>query len=186
MRSLAAIPLLPERNTSPTVSAPLDELRSRLPALTLSDEHRLGRRLDGLRRTRDPQARARQLERIAADVVVAEERIARRRAAVPVVRYPEELPVSARRDDIAAALRDAQVVVVAGETGSGKTTQLPKIALELGRGVRGRIGHTQPRRIAARSVAERIAEELRPPSGRSSATRCGSATTCPTRRWSSS
>ncbi len=147
------------------MSAPLDELRSRLPALTLSDEHRLGRRLDGLRRTRDPQARARQLERIAADVVVAEERIARRRAAVPVVRYPEELPVSARRDDIAAALRDSQVVVVAGETGSGKTTQLPKIALELGRGVRGRIGHTQPRRIAARSVAERIAEELETPLG---------------------
>ncbi|MFP5373104.1 MAG: ATP-dependent RNA helicase HrpA, partial [Actinomycetes bacterium] len=95
----------------------------------------------------------------------AEERIARRRAAVPVVGYPAELPVSARRDDIAAALRDHQVVVVAGETGSGKTTQLPKIALELGRGVRGRIGHTQPRRIAARSVAERIAEELDSPLG---------------------
>ncbi len=98
-------------------------------------------------------------------MAAAEERIARRRAAVPVVTYPEELPVSARRDDIAAALRDAQVVVVAGETGSGKTTQLPKIALELGRGVRGRIGHTQPRRIAARSVAERIAEELASPLG---------------------
>jgi ATP-dependent helicase HrpA len=129
------------------------------------DEHRLRRRLDGLRKTRDPQARARQRERIAADVVTAEERIARRRAAVPVVGYPEDLPVSGRREDIAAALRDAQVVVVAGETGSGKTTQLPKIALELGRGVRGRIGHTQPRRIAARSVAERIAEELGTPLG---------------------
>jgi len=76
------------------------------------------------------------------------------------VRYPEELPVSARRADIAAAIRDHQVVVVAGETGSGKTTQIPKICLELGRGVRGRIGHTQPRRIAARTVAERVAEEL--------------------------
>ncbi|WP_116450923.1 ATP-dependent RNA helicase HrpA [Blastococcus litoris] len=141
------------------------ELRQRLAALALADEHRLRRRLDGLRKTRDPQARARQRERIAADVATAEERIARRRAAVPVVSYPEELPVSARRDDIAEALRTSQVVVVAGETGSGKTTQLPKIALELGRGVRGRIGHTQPRRIAARSVAERIAEELGTPLG---------------------
>jgi ATP-dependent helicase HrpA len=159
-----------ERNPSPTVSAPSDppsdrELRERLSQLTLADEHRLRRRLDGLRKTRDPQARTRQLERTAADVAAAEARIARRRASVPVVSYPEELPVSARRDDIAAALRDNQVVVVAGETGSGKTTQLPKIALELGRGVRGRIGHTQPRRIAARSVAERIAEELDSPLG---------------------
>ncbi|MFL6094796.1 MAG: ATP-dependent RNA helicase HrpA, partial [Blastococcus sp.] len=147
------------------MSAPADDLRARLPELTLQDEHRLRRRLDGLRKTRDPQARQRQRDRIAADVATAEARIAARRAAVPAVTYPEELPVSARRDDIAAALRDAQVVVVAGETGSGKTTQLPKIALELGRGVRGRIGHTQPRRIAARSVAERIAEELDSPLG---------------------
>jgi ATP-dependent helicase HrpA len=159
------MPSTPERNASPTVSAPNDDLRARLSALTLADEHRLGRRLDGLRRTRDQQARERQRERIAADVVAAEERIARRRAAVPEVSYPDELPVSQRRDDIAAALRDHQVVVVAGETGSGKTTQLPKIALELGRGIRGRIGHTQPRRIAARSVAERIAEELDSPLG---------------------
>lgn len=149
----------------PEIPAPEPELRERLAALTLADEHRLRRRLDGLRTTRDPQARARQRERIAADVAAAEQRIARRRAAVPVVTYPEELPVSARRDDIAEALRTSQVVVVAGETGSGKTTQLPKIALELGRGVRGRIGHTQPRRIAARSVAERIAEELETPLG---------------------
>jgi ATP-dependent helicase HrpA len=77
------------------------------------------------------------------------------------IQFPAELPVSARRADIAAAIRDHQVVIVAGETGSGKTTQLPKICLELGRGDEGRlIGHTQPRRIAARSVAERIAEEL--------------------------
>ena len=76
------------------------------------------------------------------------------------ITYPPELPVTQRRDDIAAAIRDHQVVIVAGETGSGKTTQLPKICLELGRGTNGRIGHTQPRRIAARSVAERIASEL--------------------------
>ncbi|WP_222842824.1 ATP-dependent RNA helicase HrpA [Bowdeniella nasicola] len=83
-----------------------------------------------------------------------------RAAAIPEITYPAELPVSARRDDIAAAIRDHQVVIVAGETGSGKTTQLPKICLELGRGITGLIGHTQPRRIAARSVAERIAHEL--------------------------
>src|SRR5215470_12585115 len=82
------------------------------------------------------------------------------RAAVPLVTYPAELPVSQRKDDIAAAIRDHQVIVVAGETGSGKTTQIPKICLELGRGVDGQIGHTQPRRLAARTVAERIAEEL--------------------------
>ena len=78
----------------------------------------------------------------------------------PVLSYPAELPVSQVKDEIAAAIRDHQVVIVAGETGSGKTTQLPKICLELGRGVTGQIGHTQPRRIAARSVAERIASEL--------------------------
>src|SRR5215813_7138719 len=82
------------------------------------------------------------------------------RPAVPVVSYPPDLPVSQRKDEIAAAIRDHQVVIVAGETGSGKTTQLPKICLELGRGVAGQIGHTQPRRIAARTVAERIADEL--------------------------
>jgi ATP-dependent helicase HrpA len=83
-----------------------------------------------------------------------------RRSRLTTIEYPDELPVSARREDIAAAIRDNQVVVVAGETGSGKTTQLPKICLELGRGASGLIGHTQPRRIAARSVAERIATEL--------------------------
>src|SRR5258705_6202819 len=82
------------------------------------------------------------------------------RSAVPVVSYRLDLPVSQRKDEIAAAIRDNQVVIVAGETGSGKTTQLPKICLELGRGVTGQIGHTQPRRIAARTVAERIAAEL--------------------------
>ncbi|WP_263120210.1 ATP-dependent RNA helicase HrpA [Cellulomonas sp. RIT-PI-Y] len=85
---------------------------------------------------------------------------ARRAVVVPPIAYPEQLPVSARRSEIADAIRDHQVVIVAGETGSGKTTQLPKIVLELGRGRDGQIGHTQPRRIAARTVAERIAEEL--------------------------
>ena len=94
------------------------------------------------------------------------EQLAARAAGVPTIVYPEELPVSARREEIAAAIAEHQVVIVAGETGSGKTTQLPKICLELGRGVTGMIGHTQPRRIAARSVAERIASELSTPIGR--------------------
>jgi ATP-dependent RNA helicase HrpA len=84
---------------------------------------------------------------------------------MPPISYPAELPVSQRKDEIARAIRDHQVVVIAGETGSGKTTQIPKICLELGRGVAGQIGHTQPRRLAARTVAERIAEELGSPLG---------------------
>ncbi|WP_404393054.1 ATP-dependent RNA helicase HrpA [Humibacillus xanthopallidus] len=89
-----------------------------------------------------------------------EARRAARAATLPPITYPEHLPVVERRDDIAAAIRDHQVVVIAGETGSGKTTQIPKICLELGRGLDGVIGHTQPRRIAARAVAERLSEEL--------------------------
>ena len=87
------------------------------------------------------------------------EQLAERAAAIPVISFPD-LPVSARRDEIARAIRDHQVVIVSGETGSGKTTQLPKICMQLGRGVAGMIGHTQPRRLAARSVADRIANEL--------------------------
>src|SRR4051812_43366307 len=127
------------------------ELRARLAGLTLRDEERLARRV---RRGDDLEA----------EIVKAEERIARRRAAVPRITYPN-LPVSERKDELLAAIRDNQVVVVAGETGSGKTTQLPKIALELGRGIRGGIAHTQPRRLAARTVAERIADELDVPLG---------------------
>ncbi len=90
---------------------------------------------------------------------------ARRLANLPKPTYPDELPVVARREEIARAIRDHQVVIVSGETGSGKTTQLPKICLELERGVNGLIGHTQPRRIAARTVASRIAQELKTPLG---------------------
>lgn len=85
----------------------------------------------------------------------------KRAAAVPKITYPSDLPVVERRDEISDAIRDHQVIVVCGETGSGKSTQLPKIALELGRGIGGVIGHTQPRRIAARSIAARLAEELK-------------------------
>ncbi|HEY1711969.1 MAG TPA: ATP-dependent RNA helicase HrpA [Solirubrobacteraceae bacterium] len=131
-----------------------------LGELTLRDEHRLRRQAHRLRRG-DEKGEAR-LERQLAE---AQARVQRRRAAVPKLSYPPQLPVSARRDDLLAAIRDHQVVVVAGETGSGKTTQLPKLCLELGRGVRGAIAHTQPRRIAARTVAQRIADELDVPLG---------------------
>ncbi|MDX3670626.1 ATP-dependent RNA helicase HrpA [Streptomyces europaeiscabiei] len=140
-------------------------LAPRLAELSLRDAHRLGRRLEGARKIRKPEARAAVLAEIEAEVAKGESRMAERAARVPAVSYPEQLPVSQRKDDIAAAIRDHQVVIVAGETGSGKTTQIPKICMELGRGVRGMIGHTQPRRIAARTVAERVAEELRTPLG---------------------
>ncbi|WP_030251648.1 ATP-dependent RNA helicase HrpA [Streptomyces sp. NRRL S-455] len=149
-----------------TQSAPaLGALAPRLTELSLRDAHRLGRRLEGARKIRKPEARAAVLAEIEAEVVKGEERMADRRARVPEVTYPEQLPVSQKKDEIAEAIRDHQVVIVAGETGSGKTTQIPKICMELGRGVRGMIGHTQPRRIAARTVAERVAEELDTPLG---------------------
>ncbi|MFD5398078.1 ATP-dependent RNA helicase HrpA [Streptomyces sp. NPDC127097] len=150
----------------PGTAAPgLSDLLERLPELMLRDQQRLGRRLDGARRIRKPEARAAVLSEISGGIEEAELRVEQRRAAVPEITYPEELPVSQKKDEILAAIRDHQVVIVAGETGSGKTTQIPKICLELGRGIRGLIGHTQPRRIAARTVAERVAEELRTPLG---------------------
>ncbi len=135
------------------------ELRKRLDGLTIRDAARLGRRLRNLRADA-PEKRTALAEQIAA----AEAIVARRTAAVPTITYPD-LPVSQRRDDLARAITENQVIVVAGETGSGKTTQLPKICLELGRGIRGTIGHTQPRRLAARTVAQRIADELDTPLG---------------------
>jgi ATP-dependent helicase HrpA len=142
------------------VSEPsVPELRARLDGLTIRDASRLGRRLKGLRGS-DPAA----VRKIAEQFAAAEALVATRIAAVPAITYPD-LPVSERRDDIAKAISENQVVVIAGETGSGKTTQLPKICLELGRGIRGTIGHTQPRRLAARTVAQRIADELHTPLG---------------------
>ena len=146
---------------SGTAQPALSELRGALGDLTLRDAHRLRRRIDALRGRADAAAVA----RVEAEIAKARERIERRRAALPAIDYPAELPITARREDLLAAIGDHQVVVVAGETGSGKTTQLPKLCLELGRGIRGTIAHTQPRRIAARTVAERIAEELKVPLG---------------------
>ncbi|SCG62682.1 ATP-dependent helicase HrpA [Micromonospora echinaurantiaca] len=148
------------QNPAAPAGTDVRDLHRRLNPLMFRDQRRLQRRLDGVRKLRDPQRRESALAEIAADVTAAELRLESRRAAVPVITYPAGLPVSERKDEIAAAIRDHQVVIVAGETGSGKTTQLPKICLELGRGVHGLIGHTQPRRLAARTVADRIAEEL--------------------------
>ncbi|MEV4334685.1 ATP-dependent RNA helicase HrpA [Streptomyces sp. NPDC049597] len=147
------------------MSTSFADLQTLLAGASLRDAHRLGRRLEGARRIRKPEARQAVLDEIAADAEKSAARTARRAERVPEITYPEQLPVSQKKDEILQAIRDHQVVIVAGETGSGKTTQIPKICLELGRGVRGMIGHTQPRRIAARTVAERVAEELRTPLG---------------------
>ena len=150
--------------TSCSPPAPADLLEL-LPTLMLADERRLRRRLDRARTTDDAAGMQTAYDDITAEARAAQQRVQRRRDSVPVITYPPALPVSQRKDDLLAAIRDHQVVVVAGETGSGKTTQLPKICLELGRGVRGLVGHTQPRRLAARTVADRIAEELGTPIG---------------------
>ncbi|MDT7782982.1 MAG: ATP-dependent helicase HrpA, partial [Pseudonocardiales bacterium] len=142
------------------MDTPLAELHKRLPELMPRDQRRLARRLDGARRVKDPLARKKITEEIAAQIDEAALKVALRRESVPKITYPQELPVSQHKDDIKELIANNQVVIVAGETGSGKTTQLPKICLELGRGITGQIGHTQPRRIAARTVAERVAEEL--------------------------
>ncbi|QCR36052.1 ATP-dependent RNA helicase HrpA [Nissabacter sp. SGAir0207] len=142
------------------VKSPLAALAQQLPDLMLRDQQRLQRRLHGARGVNNPQA----LEAIAAeigqDIEAARQRVSQREAARPAITYPDNLPVSQKKQAILEAVRDHQVVIVAGETGSGKTTQLPKICLELGRGIKGLIGHTQPRRLAARTVANRIADEL--------------------------
>ncbi|MER5359419.1 ATP-dependent RNA helicase HrpA [Streptomyces sp. NPDC002785] len=147
------------------MSTSFADLQSQLGQISLRDAHRLGRRLEGARRIRKPEARQSVLDEIATEAGKAAERLALRAERMPVLSYPQQLPVSQKKDEILEAIRDHQVVIVAGETGSGKTTQIPKICMELGRGVRGMIGHTQPRRIAARTVAERVADELKTPLG---------------------
>lgn len=137
------------KNESPS----REDLFAALENVSLAEARSFRRRL---KKARAPKA----LQEIGAEIHAATERVALTDAAVPAITYPDALPVTARKDDIAEAIRDNQVVIIAGETGSGKTTQIPKICLELGRGRRGFIGHTQPRRIAARTVAERIASEL--------------------------
>lgn len=144
----------------------LRQLRHGLDSVLLRDHPNLEKRLKGLsRRLKEGKPVDRGLAEVEKAMVRSRGLVERRTARPVTLNYPPELPVVERREDILAALRDHQVVVVAGETGSGKTTQLPKLCLELGLGRRGLIGHTQPRRLAARSVATRLAEELETPLG---------------------
>ncbi|MDX5407263.1 MAG: ATP-dependent RNA helicase HrpA [Chromatiaceae bacterium] len=137
----------------------VSDVKSRIANCLLKDQFRLRRRLQHCKTLKDDALTA-QLNRIVADISRSEALRRARLENLPKVSYPPQLPVSEKKDDIKAAIAANQVVIIAGETGSGKTTQIPKICLELGRGVAGMIGHTQPRRLAARSVCDRIAEEL--------------------------
>ncbi|AGQ31330.1 MULTISPECIES: ATP-dependent RNA helicase HrpA [Serratia] len=147
------------------MKSPLAALSAQLGELMLRDQQRLQRRLQGARKIKNPDAQLAVAAELESDITAALQKVQSRAASCPKVTYPENLPVSQKKQDILQAIRDHQVVIVAGETGSGKTTQLPKICLELGRGVKGLIGHTQPRRLAARTVANRIADELETPLG---------------------
>ncbi|KQQ66463.1 ATP-dependent RNA helicase HrpA [Pseudomonas sp. Leaf127] len=142
-------------------SPSIDLLLKNLDHAMSGDRHKLRRQLHELRKKPDEAKLASWLERFQASCAKVEAR----RLSVPTIRYDDHLPIAAKRDEIKAALLKHQVLIIAGETGSGKTTQLPKICLEIGRGQYGLIGHTQPRRIAARSVASRVAEELATPLG---------------------
>ena len=147
---------------------PLDQFESEIAQAMVADRHRLRNVLRGIEAAaRDGKPLDRQrLARLEKELRRSVGCCDARRKAVPKVNFDPDLPISARRKEIAAAIRDHQIVIVCGETGSGKSTQLPKICLDMGRGVAGLIGHTQPRRIAARSVAARIAEEIGSPLGR--------------------
>jgi ATP-dependent helicase HrpA len=138
-----------------------DEIRQLLPRAMTHDWVRLGGRMVRLLRDQlHPAAHEKILARIHEQVVASVRLREERQAGVPQVTYPPELPITARKDDIVAAIRANQVVVIAGETGSGKTTQIPKMCLEAGLGIEAKIGCTQPRRVAALSISRRIAEEL--------------------------
>lgn len=135
-------------------------LKKALKDCMIRDRFRLSKRIAGATRIKKPEAQSAVFDEIAIDIARSMMVAQQRAATKPTINYPEQLPVSQKKDEIAEAIENNQVVIVAGETGSGKTTQLPKICSELGRGQFGLIGHTQPRRLAARSVANRIAEEM--------------------------
>ncbi|PNI02230.1 ATP-dependent RNA helicase HrpA [Vibrio diazotrophicus] len=137
-----------------------ESLKKALKQCLLKDRFRLSKRISGASKIKKDTARNAVFDEIALDIAQSMMVVQQRINQKVTIEYPELLPVSQKRDDIAKAIQENQVVIVAGETGSGKTTQLPKICAELGRGKYGLIGHTQPRRLAARSVATRIAEEM--------------------------
>lgn len=139
----------------------LGQLFGELETCLKKDQFIFKKRLHGVKKIQDETKQANALEKIAADITRSQQLREKRLAELPAVTYPEQLPVSQKKDVIKDAIANNQVVIIAGETGSGKTTQIPKMCLELGRGVDGFIGHTQPRRLAARSVANRIAEEMK-------------------------
>ncbi|MCO7251494.1 ATP-dependent RNA helicase HrpA [Pseudoalteromonas sp. Ps84H-4] len=138
----------------------LGPLFGELKTCLRKDQFIFKKRLHGIKKINDETKQASIAQKIAEDISRSQQLREHRLAALPKVTYPEQLPVSQKKDDIKQAIANNQVVIIAGETGSGKTTQIPKMCLELGRGVDGYIGHTQPRRLAARSVANRIAEEM--------------------------
>ncbi|WP_108335488.1 ATP-dependent RNA helicase HrpA [Vibrio cholerae] len=135
-------------------------LKKALGECLIKDRFRFSKRIDGACKIKNESARNAVFDEIALDIAQSMMVVEQRKQQMPKIEYPALLPVSQKSDDIAQAIAHHQVVIVAGETGSGKTTQLPKICAELGRGKYGLIGHTQPRRLAARSVANRIAEEM--------------------------
>ena len=143
------------------IDARIQEIQALLPRGMVPDWVRLGSRL--VRLLRDQRHAATHdaiLNRLLAQARVSVELREQRRLQLPRVSHPAELPITSRRDDIVAAIRAHQVVVIAGETGSGKTTQIPKMCLDAGLGIEAKIGCTQPRRVAALSISRRIAEEL--------------------------
>ena len=147
------------------LAAQIRQLERALPNCLRKDQHRLRRSLERIRADLKSGREFGDLTELSQRIQISSEACKARAASVPELDYPPDLPVSGRKDEILQAIVKHQVVIVCGETGSGKTTQLPKICLEAGRGLSGYIGHTQPRRIAARSVAARIAEELQQPLG---------------------
>ncbi|WP_236741182.1 ATP-dependent RNA helicase HrpA, partial [Glaesserella parasuis] len=151
-----------KKHKNQPLTAEQKNLLNQLQDTTLIDARRLAGRIRGLANIKNESAKQAIIAEIEVDLTACKSRyLTRKQQAEQLkIEYPD-LPVSARRDEILKLIAEHQVVVIAGETGSGKTTQLPKMCLELGRGVKGLIGHTQPRRIAARSVATRIAEELK-------------------------